>query len=401
MKKAVLRLIAAATLTMWSLVMYLIIDLTRPDDITLPTLAVLPTYQPPVETTDVQYTPQLETTSTATPKPQVSPTAASTITPTLDIHVLEIVAVMPDVNLSSTATAYPPNATLIPAPPNPSEPLPDATRLPPPYFDWYSFESDHPSVSYATRWEPRLHPQASRGQYHRTEDISSSVRFAFEGEALRIRYVAARNMGIFQVIVDGNVIDTVDGYHPDLAFLATRVYTLLSGQHLLELRNVGSKNDLSDGFTVGLDAIQVWRASPQTLIIAPMVIQTPTTPPEAAQIELISAPTTVQPTTTPIPPQVINAVVLIAYDENRNQTIDPAEGVSGVSVRVVDTNTNRVITSGLTDASGYVALELVSDSSAQIVVPYFGESWQLQRDRMSTSAYTFLLTPGNQPGLIP
>ena len=130
---------------------------------------------------------------------------------------------------------------------------------------------------------------------------------------------------------------------------------------------------------------------------------TPTPPPQpAARIELISAPATIQPTPTPIPPRVLSAEVVIAYDENGNRTVDPAEGVAGISVRVLEIHTNRVIASGFTDARGYVAFEMVTGEPAQMVVPYFGKTWPLQRGGNSAaSAYTLLLTPGNQPGLIP
>ena len=94
--------------------------------------------------------------------------------------------------------------------------------------------------------------------------------------------------------------------------------------------------------------------------------------------------------------------MVIAYDENGNRTVDPAEGVAGISVRVVEVNTNRVIASGFTDERGCVSFEVVTDAPAQIVVPYFGKTWTVQRGGNSAApAYTLLLTPGNQPGLIP
>ncbi|MBK8138437.1 MAG: hypothetical protein IPK52_21935 [Chloroflexi bacterium] len=90
-----------------------------------------------------------------------------------------------------------------PSPPQPFEPLPDATNQAPPYEGWISYESDHPAVRYSTPWDPRLHTGASRGQYHRSDDPKSGVSLAFEGDGLRIRFVAARNMGMFEIIVDG------------------------------------------------------------------------------------------------------------------------------------------------------------------------------------------------------
>src|SRR5690606_21840400 len=146
---------------------------------------------------------------------------------------------------------------------------------------WYSFESDNPNVLYSTPWEPRLHAAASRGQYHRSENVQSYATFAFEGEGLRIRYVAARNMGIFEVVVDGAVIDTVDAYAPELAFPGTRVYFIGRGAHTLQLRSAQRKNNASEGYVLALDAVQVYRGSANTLIIPPPAeTYTPTPQPQ-------------------------------------------------------------------------------------------------------------------------
>jgi hypothetical protein len=303
-----------------------------------------------------------------------------------------------------TLTPFPLGTILLPTPPNPVEPLPDATHTAPPFFGWYSFESDYPTIRYSPPWTPRLSQFASRGQYHRTEGAYDTATFMFEGEGLRVRYVAAQNMGMFEIFVDGVLLDTIDAYADELRFPVTDVYYVGSGVHRLELRGIGQKNNVSEGYVIGLDTIQVFRGDAHTLILPPSVItNTPTPEPQpAARIELVGAPPTLQPTGTPIPPRVLTAEVVIAYDENGNRTVDPAEGVAGISVRVVEVNTNRVIASGFTDERGYVSFEVVTDAPAQIVVPYFGKTWTVQRGgNTAAPAYTLLLTPGNQPGLIP
>jgi hypothetical protein len=127
---------------------------------------------------------------------------------------------------------------LLPAPPQPVDPLPDATDEPPPYVGWVSFESDHPLVQYSAPWSPRQMEQASRGQYHRSDDVTRSITFPFEGEGLRIRYVAARNMGMFDIMVDGVVIDTVDAYASELRFPGTRAYVVGPG-NLIKVLKMG------------------------------------------------------------------------------------------------------------------------------------------------------------------
>ena len=403
MRRLVLPVLAALCLAAWAAAFFLLRAQSNTDPITIPTLMVLPSLTP-TDTPSPTVPPTLTPTLTATATSTAAHTPPPTQMPTLDERVLEIAAVMPGVFVAPTLTSFPPGTFLLPAPPQPVEPLLDATDTAPPFFGWYSFESDYPTVRYSPPWMPRLSPFASRGQYHRTESAYGTASFMFEGQGVRVRYVAAQNMGMFEIIVDGVVLDTIDAYADMLLFPATSVYFVGSGTHQLDIRATGQKNNASEGYVVGLDAIQVFRADANTLILPPSAFtSSPTSEPQpTAQIRLISAPATVQPTGTAIPPRVVTAEVVIAYDENGNRTVDPAEGVAGISVRVVEINTNRVIASGFTDERGYVVFEVVTDAPAQIVVPYFGKSWQLQRGgNTAAPAYTLLLTPGNQPGLIP
>ena len=402
MRRLVLLILAALCLTAWAAAFFLLRAHSDPSIVVMPTLMVLPSLTP----TDTLSPTQPQTlTPTASPTGTLLPTEtlAPTTIPTLSTLVLEITAVMPGVSTTPMLTPFPPGTILLPAPPNPVDPLPDATDSAPPFMGWFSFESDYPTIRYDPAWMPRFVPEASQGEYHRTEAADARADFWFTGEAVRVRYVAAPNMGLFEIVVDGTVVDTIDAYADHLTFPETRVYAVASGTHLLTIYATGRKSNQSEGTVVGLDAIQVFRADAHTLIVpSPAITSTPTPEPQpAARIELVGAPPTVQPTGTPVPPRVITAQVVIAYDENGNRTVDPAEGVAGISVRVVATDTNRVIASGFTDERGYVAFELVTDAPARIVVPYFGQTWELQRSTTNAPAYTLLLTPGNQPGLIP
>ncbi len=390
-------ILAVLCLVMWGTVFYLLPEQPDQAAAALPTRMVLPSLTPSDTPT---RTPSATLTLTATATATFTPT----LTPTLATRVLDIRAVMPGVHVLPTLTLFPAGTILLPAPPQPVEPLPDATHEPPPYEGWYSFESDNPAVFYSAPWQPRLHVHASRGQYHRGENVQSYASFSFEGEGLRIRYVAARNMGIFQVVVDGVVIDTVDAYAPELAFPGTRVYTVGRGTHTLELRSAQRRNPQSEGYVLALDAVQVFRGTANTLVIPPPVETfTPTPQPmPAAGVELVGAPPTVQPATIPVPPALVTVSIVIAYDENGNRAVDPAEGVWGISVRVVEVGTNRVIAQAFTDSSGYAQLQLVTSAQSRVVVPYFGKVWPLPNSRRGGSVrFTLLLTPGNQPGLIP
>ena len=212
----------------------------------LPTRLVLP--EPTAITRRPTHPATATVTATAsqtvTPTETATVTATSTPTPTVTLatRVMGVEAVMPGVQVLPTTTPFPSGTTLLPAPPQPVEPLPDATLQPPPYLNWYSFESDHPAVVYATPWQARQVREASRGQYHRSDDVNSSISFAFEGEGLRIRYVAARNMGMFDILVDGIKVDVIDAYASELRFPGTKVYFVGAGIHQLTIRSSGRKN---------------------------------------------------------------------------------------------------------------------------------------------------------------
>lgn len=71
-------------------------------------------------------------------------------------------------------------------------------------------------------------------------------------------------------------------------------------------------------------------------------------------------------------------------------------------MRIVTVGTNRVIAQGFTDSSGFAQIEVLLDSDVRVVVPYFGRVWNLPRSRSGDiPPFTLLLTPGNQPSLIP
>ena len=405
MRRWILAGLAAACLAAWAVLGWLLIPgLDRPKEV-LPTRYVLPGATPtmrPSRTPTATVTPSatLTMTLTASFTPTLTATATATLEARLAVRVLTIQWAMPGVPVAPTATPFPPGTVLLPAPPLPLEPLPDATLQAPPYTGWMSFESDHPGVIYATPWERRQVREASQGQYHRTDDTRTSVSFQFEGEGLRLRYVAARNMGLFEILVDGQVIDTVDAYASDLNFPGTAVYMLGSGSHLLVIRPTGRQHPSSQGSAVGLDAIQVFRADAHTLILSP---QTPTHTPEVlpVEVERVSAPATPVPLATPLPLRPVQVRLVIAWDENLNRAVDPAEGVAGLPVRLVLVGSNQVIATAFTDERGFAQIEAVPEGDVRLVVPYLGKVWEVRRGGNGPVSFSLLLPPVNLPGLIP
>jgi hypothetical protein len=348
---------------------------------------------PPVEITPsatVTATPTVETmmplTITPTPTPTVTstPTASPTptITPTLAIQVLEVTAVMPGVSgfgpVSST---------------------PDA----PPLDEWIRLESDHPNLDYvAGQWTPMWSWSAGQNEYRYSVDPDAAVRLAFEGEGVRVCYVSFWNGGLWDVVVDGQVVGTVDSYSPEAHFTCTDTFLVAPGAHTLLVRNTGQRNPASSDTMLALDAVLVYRSDPSSVAASATTLTPSPEPHPARRIELVHGPAAIQPTATEAPPTTITVAVIIAYDENVNHAVDPAEGVRGIPVRIVDTATNRVLAQAFTDESGYARIQIQTNARISLVVPYFGQSWDISHGYRGTeSAFTLLLPAGNQPGLIP
>jgi hypothetical protein len=100
------------------------------------------------------------------------------------------------------------------------------------------------------------------------------------------------------------------------------------------------------------------------------------------------------------PPSIVAVNFSLAYDLNGNKAIDPAEGVQGISVRLVTADTNKVITSGYTNGEGFIRLEATTNSPLRLVVPYFNRFWDIPFGS-SNMRITMLIPPANQPGIIP
>ncbi len=375
------------------------------DDTVLPTRHVLPSLTAsarPSRTPMATITATVTPTGTATPTFTETATATATDTATLSTHVLNISAQSSE-SSDATTPGQLSAVTLIAELPPQFEPLPDATRAAPPFVGWYRFESDFPSVIYTPLWERRQAHEASRGQYHRTDVVGAVARFIFEGQGISLRYVAATNMGWMDITIDGQVIDALDAYASELRYATSPTYIVGSGTHVLEIRHTGRKNPASSGTVIALDAIQVFRGSPDLLVMTPYLSTiTPTPSPQPIVVEQLADPSRLRPTPTPPAAYQMQVMVVIAYDENGNRAVEPAEGLIGISVRLVEIRSNRVLAQTLTDAAGLAQLSVTTTTAIRVIVPYFGKTWDVPPQRANgPTRFTLLLTPGNQPGLIP
>jgi hypothetical protein len=115
-------------------------------------------------------------------------------------------------------------------------------------------------------------------------------------------------------------------------------------------------------------------------------------------IELLSQPED-HPTPTPVVvvPQTVD--VLVGYDRNANDEIEPGEGVQGISVRVVDVATNRELSHGFTSDSGTVRFIIATANPIRVVIPFLGATRDFRPG--SPAAWTLLVPAVSIPGLIP
>jgi hypothetical protein len=372
----------------------------------LPTIAVLPTN---TATNTPTITPTPTATATLTPTATNSPTATLTpsSTPTLATLILRMTAddsrstVTPSAAPTLTATPTTPPTSIIPSPPPQIPAASTASAVP----GWIRYETNTPAFEYTIgRWYSFKAARASGGSYMYSGDPNAVAVLPFEGAGLRLRYVAYTLYGIFEIRLDGRVIAVVDSYRPRAQMLTTDVFGLVQGKHTLEIVNTGRRNPASGWYTIALDAVEIYQgiAPTDTPIASPTATATFTpSPAPVKDIKLISGPPTLKPTNTPLAPVTVTASLVIAYDENGNNAVDPAEGVSGISVRLVKITTNEILASGFTNTEGFIRLQTLSDAPVRLVVPYFGKFWDISFGGGAEPRFTLILPPGNQPGLIP
>jgi hypothetical protein len=106
------------------------------------------------------------------------------------------------------------------------------------------------------------------------------------------------------------------------------------------------------------------------------------------------------PTATPLglPTQQVPVSLLTYYDANGNNKYDPGEGIVGISARVIDLTTGKLLAQGLTDTTGRVSFIVSAPGAVQLVVPYLNRSEIILP---SGKAVTIRVNPSELPNAIP
>ncbi|MCL5276098.1 MAG: hypothetical protein M1434_15360 [Chloroflexi bacterium] len=153
-------------------------------------------------------------------------------------------------------------------------------------------------------------------------------------------------------------------------------------------------------FTSTLQAIGTPFIPPTPLPPEPTMTPYPT--PRTAQnlpvreISNATATPALQPTATP---RVMAINVQIFNDANRNGLLDPGEGISGVSVRLIDEQSGTPLGQALTDVDGRVNFSVTNPGAVRLSVPLFGYS--LLVNETSLTVRIAVVTDVTLPARIP
>jgi hypothetical protein len=101
------------------------------------------------------------------------------------------------------------------------------------------------------------------------------------------------------------------------------------------------------------------------------LIPTPTLTPTPPFVKVEPLPTATSPG---LPMSQVPVSLLTYYDANNSNKYDPGEGIVGISARVIDLTTGKLLAQGLTDETGRVAFTVSAPGAIQLVVPYLSFS---------------------------
>src|SRR5258708_1621014 len=240
----------------------------------VPTAMVLATEEPGDTATP---TATATATATITPTQSATATATATRTPTptktLATLIMRLTAVNHDVTLqpvgvvvaSQTATALP---TVNVPPPPVKVVMAIASEVPAEVVGWYERDITDVAIQKQGKWDTFTTTYRSANKrYLYSDDDNARLTLRFLGAAVRVRYVAYYSYGVFQVILDEQVVATIDSYYAKQSdergnFLSTDVFGLAHGWHTLQIVRMGRKNPDSKGALIALDAIDIYPNAP-------------------------------------------------------------------------------------------------------------------------------------------
>jgi hypothetical protein len=357
----------------------------------------------------VEITPTDIPTATFSPTPTITPTWTSVVVTTVVTQ--PVVVTQPPIVITQPPVVITMPPVVVTIPPviitrqvivpvvSTSVPLATTRNSNPPSneFGWQRYESIE-FIPVVGVWQLRTAQNASDGAYHETDRQEAVFRFPFEGDGIRLGFRLQRNGGSFHLRVDNHTLDIFDTQFPDSdttkRSVITREYFFDAGYHVMDI----FVSTLPEYGQVAVDFVEIFNGPP----VPHATIDSPAGMRDALDIQLVDAPPTPTSTPAPLTASVITVDVIIAYDLNANGEIDPNEGAQNISIRAVDTLTNALLASNVTDASGFARVQVTTTHDLLLVIPLLGETFEVRnRGREIVTSWTLLISPANVPGLIP
>ena len=201
-------------------------------------------------------------------------------------------------------------------------------------------------------------------------------------------------------MIDGQTVAEINSNQDSNAYsVSTAEYFVDDEYHLLDIVSQVS----SDGAAmVGIDYVEIFQSPPVPYVEGNADVASDLVV-DVLSYDLVHAPPTLLPSPSPPIPSLVTVDVVVAYDLNVNDVADPNEGVRGISVRVVDAQTNNLLASAVSDDSGFVRIQVVSERDVRLVIPLLGETElvRVRREQGVTTSWNILVAPATLPGLIP
>ena len=286
-------------------------------------------------------------------------------------------------------------------------PLPDGVA-PSDIYGWTRYESID-LIQVTGQWFLRTMSNASDGAYHESRDAGALLRYPFEGDGFRIGYRSEVNGASFQVSLDGeflavvgtNFLEIDPELDPVRQTFITQPYWVAPGYHLVDIVCLADGQG-SQGCNIDYIEVFIGPPIPEAAQPTQVVVPEGETAVIVNDIDLVSAPPTLAPTATLVPDSVITVDVIVSVDMNTNNQVDANEGIEGITVRAVDVSDNTLLSTSVTDGSGFVRMTVATGHDVILLIPVLGESFYVRnRGQAIEETWSLLLDPANVPGLIP
>ena len=286
-------------------------------------------------------------------------------------------------------------------------------------YGWYITQSED-LIRTIGAWSVVRDSRANAGAKSVSSTADATLTFAFEGTGVMLVYEVTEVGAPFQLRLDGEIlepiINTAATDERAMDFYALGPYFVEDGYHVLDVVSLMPESGLAN---LVIDHVARFVGPPRPYLeqdsgqitrdplVQPNGQNGNITPGPASlpvlSYSLQSRPPTQIPSPTPLAQSVLTIEVLVAYDDNHNERSDFNEGVSGLSIRVVDQATNRILASGVSNQQGIVQLQVTTLRSVNVVIPSLRRIFTVSPIPGASTTHPFevLLPAGNVPPIIP